>query len=531
MITSTGHQPDAAVTPAPTPALESLRHAFGADFRLALRPASERWQYADSNPLTALHEQPLPPGISEACDQVLRSRTPCVTRNQPQGHMVVVPLPNPESGGHVAVGEVHNAPADWLQRMADLWVAAAYAQQRADRLRTENDFFAEQLSDDLEELTFLRSMVEHLEVSDHSNDLMALAQSTLPLLNDSIKAECLALLMAPEGVDLVNAVPSICIGARPLPEALLMRIVERFGSSAMDRPVVKNGLSTNPKGEDGCDLREFVLVPVASRSRQMGWLLAVNRYWSDEERPESEWPLSQLEFGSSEASLLSTTASILATHASNLDLFREKEQILVSVVRSLVSALDAKDEYTCGHSERVALYGRILAKQAGCDDDACERLYMTGLLHDVGKIGVSDAILNKDGKLTQEEFAEIMRHPDEGWAILHDLEQLRYVLPGVLFHHERVDGTGYPDGLAGSEIPLDGRLLAIVDAYDAMTSDRPYRSGMPPERAQEILRSGAGTQWDAELVGHFFAALDAIEHVRRTYQLRQRPGRQRGCSN
>ena len=143
------------------------------------------------------------------------------------------------------------------------------------------------------------------------------------------------------------------------------------------------------------------------------------------------------------------------------------------MVRSLVSALDAKDEYTCGHSERVALYGKILAEQAGYTEEERDRLYLTGLLHDVGKIGVSDAVLKKADKLTDEEFAEIKRHPDEGWAILQDLKQLQYVLPGVLFHHERVDGAGYPDGLAGTEIPKDGRLLAIVDAYDAMTSDRP----------------------------------------------------------
>ena len=205
--------------------------------------------------------------------------------------------------------------------------------------------------------------------------------------------------------------------------------------------------------------------------------------------------------------------------------------MLVNVVRSLVSALDAKDEYTCGHSERVAEYAKLVGEELGLDEAACDRIYMTGLLHDVGKIGVSDAVLKKAGRLTDEEFAEIRRHPDEGWAILHDLPQLRYVLPGVLFHHEQVSGGGYPDGLKGQDIPLEGRLLAIVDAYDAMTSDRPYRKGMPSEKAQEILRNGAGTQWDAELIQKFFDAFDRIESFQNSYQLRERPLRQHGCSS
>jgi HD-GYP domain-containing protein (c-di-GMP phosphodiesterase class II) len=161
----------------------------------------------------------------------------------------------------------------------------------------------------------------------------------------------------------------------------------------------------------------------------------------------------------------------------------------------------------------------------GYDEEACERLYLTGLLHDVGKIAVSDAVLNKPGRLTDEEFAEIKRHPDEGWNILCELEQLGYVLPGVLHHHERSDGGGYPDGLVGEDIPIDGRVLAVADAYDAMTSDRAYREGMSQEQAEEILRGGAGTQWDADVIQAFFEIVDQIVALRESYQPRQRPVR------
>jgi HD-GYP domain-containing protein (c-di-GMP phosphodiesterase class II) len=147
------------------------------------------------------------------------------------------------------------------------------------------------------------------------------------------------------------------------------------------------------------------------------------------------------------------------------------------------------------------------------------------LLHDVGKIGVSDSTLRKPDKLTDEEFAEIKRHPDEGWAILRDLEQLSYVLPGVLHHHERVSGGGYPDGLTGDSIPLDARIMAVADAYDAMTSDRAYRGGMPHERAIEILRQGAGTQWDADVVAAFLSVIEDIIAIRYGYRQVERSAR------
>jgi HD-GYP domain-containing protein (c-di-GMP phosphodiesterase class II) len=147
------------------------------------------------------------------------------------------------------------------------------------------------------------------------------------------------------------------------------------------------------------------------------------------------------------------------------------------------------------------------------------------LLHDVGKIGVRDAVLRKPGPLTDEEFEEIKQHPDKGWQILHELVPLQHVLHGVLHHHEQFDGHGYPDQLAGHAIPLHGRILAVCDAYDAMTSDRPYRTGMPQERAESILRSGAGKQWDPELIDAFFRCMPDILQIKQTY--RPRPSVQR----
>jgi HD-GYP domain-containing protein (c-di-GMP phosphodiesterase class II) len=274
-------------------------------------------------------------------------------------------------------------------------------------------------------------------------------------------------------------------------------------------------------------IRQFLMVPIAAGTRSFGWFVAVNR--ATDGRKWAPSPLLQLghdEFGTWEASLLSTAASLLASHASNLELIREKEQLLVNTVRSLVTALDAKDAYTRGHSERVAMFSKRIAETLGYDAAAAERLYLSGLLHDVGKIGVSDAVLRKPDKLTPEEFAEIKKHPDEGWFILRDLEQMRYVLPGVLHHHEQVNGSGYPDGLAGKNIPLDARIMAVADAYDAMTSDRAYRAGMPHDKAIGILREGAGSQWDSEVVSAFVSVVDDIMAIRYGYRPAERQARQ-----
>lgn len=513
-----------------------LEETFACDFHFVSRSAEGVFQWVAADVLGPDRAIQLTEAHHQACSQALQSREAqviCLADQHQGGNpttLIAIPLVGRAATPQVACGEIADVSTETLARTARLWLTAWQSKQQAERYQMENEYFAEQLSEDLEELTFLRSMVAHLEVSGADNDLLALAESTLPLLNESVKAECLSLLMIHDVDDPLDATPTIINGPRVVSDALLSKIVRWFGSAALERPVVKNQLSATPEGQKIGGVREFVLVPISARNRHMGWLLAINRVHSSQRYQDQKWPLSQTEFGTSEASLLSTSASILATHASNLDLFREKEQILVNVVRSLVSALDAKDEYTCGHSERVALFGRLLAEQVGYDEKACERLYMTGLLHDVGKIGVRDSVLKKDGALTEEEFAEIKRHPDEGWAILQDLEQLRYVLPGVLYHHERFDGAGYPDGLVGEAIPLDGRILAVVDAYDAMTSDRPYRPGMPAERAQQILRDGAGTQWDAGLIDAFFQALPRIERLRRNYRVRDRVERDPACS-
>lgn len=173
---------------------------------------------------------------------------------------------------------------------------------------------------------------------------------------------------------------------------------------------------------------------------------------------------------------------------------------MISTMRRVV---DAKDTYTRGHSDRVSYYAFYLARSLGHDPTFCEQARIAGLFHDVGKLSIPDDILLKPGKLTEEELQVIKAHPRSGADLLSVLSQLRPILPAVLSHHERVDGHGYPDGLLGSQIPEMARIIAVVDTFDAMTSDRQYRKALPLRRAVEELNRCKGTQLDGQIVDKF----------------------------
>ncbi|MBP3826045.1 MAG: response regulator [Butyrivibrio sp.] len=174
----------------------------------------------------------------------------------------------------------------------------------------------------------------------------------------------------------------------------------------------------------------------------------------------------------------------------------ELESLSVHVVQTLAEAIDAKDNYTNGHSTRVAMYSKEIAKRYGYSPERQEEIYMMGLLHDVGKIGIPDSIINKPGRLTDEEYAIIKEHPAKGAKILSKVVEMPGLVTGARWHHERYDGKGYPDGLKGGDIPEEARIIAVVDAYDAMTSNRSYREIIPRERVINELNRGMGTQFD-----------------------------------
>lgn len=175
---------------------------------------------------------------------------------------------------------------------------------------------------------------------------------------------------------------------------------------------------------------------------------------------------------------------------------KENERISLHIVHTLAETIDAKDRYTNGHSTRVADYAREIGRRNGYTIKQQDELYMMGLLHDIGKIGISDAVLNKPGKLSNQEFDMIKTHPVVGGRILRNIEELPNLFTGARWHHERYDGTGYPDGLIGREIPEEARIIAVADAYDAMTSRRSYREALPQEDVRAEIERCSGTQFD-----------------------------------
>lgn len=194
------------------------------------------------------------------------------------------------------------------------------------------------------------------------------------------------------------------------------------------------------------------------------------------------------------------------------------ERISMQIVKTLSGAIDAKDTYTNGHSTRVAEYSKEIARRAGFSEEKLNDIYMMGLLHDVGKIGVPDAIINKPAKLTDEEYSIIQNHPVMGAKILKNITDFPKLSTGARWHHERYDGKGYPDGISGEDIPMEARIIATADAYDAMSSRRSYRDALPQSQVRSEVEKGKGTQFDPVFAEIMLSMIDEDTD----YQMREK---------
>jgi HD-GYP domain-containing protein (c-di-GMP phosphodiesterase class II) len=185
----------------------------------------------------------------------------------------------------------------------------------------------------------------------------------------------------------------------------------------------------------------------------------------------------------------------------------ENRQLFMDSIEMIAAAVDAKDPYTKGHSGRVAQFSVILAKEIGLPEEEVDKIRISATLHDVGKIGIEDRVLKKPGVLTNEEFEIMKRHTVMGYEIVRQVKQLNEMLPGIRWHHEALNGRGYPDGIKGDELPLMTRIIAVADTFDAITTDRPYQAGSEFPKALEILRKHAGTKYDPLVVDAMDSAL------------------------
>jgi HD-GYP domain-containing protein (c-di-GMP phosphodiesterase class II) len=268
------------------------------------------------------------------------------------------------------------------------------------------------------------------------------------------------------------------------------------GRAVLDRrpcPIsdISNSPYKNSEFARAHGLRSLVSVPLIFKDRAVGGMTVYSS--------------SVDSFGANEVGLLLAMGSQVAAVLENGLLLRDTVSTLVSLAR----AVEAKDPYTHGHSERVTAYAAILAERIGVSSRDVEMIKQVGPMHDIGKIGVSESVLLKPAELNEAEWDAMRRHPVIGENIVSSIRRFQPGLFLVRNHHERIDGRGYPDGLSGEEIPLTVRIVAISDAYDAMTTTRPYRGALAPEAALSELEANAGTQFDADLVGAFRELADA----------------------
>ncbi len=287
-----------------------------------------------------------------------------------------------------------------------------------------------------------------------------------------------------------SAVPGLQAGARlslyhsAAGDALNKRktvSIENLGTlqkpGQLDRILSEAGIAT------------LLAVPLVSRDTVKGVLLLGDR------QPGG--------FAREETFVIEKIASQISVALENAKLYEDMKNLFISTVSSLANAIDAKSPWTKGHSERVMNIAAEIAQEMELSELFVEQIKIAGLLHDIGKIGILEALLEKPDKISDEQFPPMLLHPEKGVAILSPIEQLQDVLPAIRHHHEQYNGTGYPDGLKGEEIPLQARIVAVADAFDAMVSDRPYKKGFSVNKALKVLEKGAGSQFDPVVVECF----------------------------
>ena len=406
----------------------------------------------------------------------------------------------PDDAGRTAALLPHPAPTGLPPaRLADVVRAFHADLSRADADARTLDAFSAGLSQSYEEVTFLFRIARLLNAPD---DPPAAIDALCRQLLDVVPFGWINLYFRPLPVVLPELRGrALSAGTAPCPPADLVNAAVRCcaGTESFARPRV---LAPPTDALAAATGGEVLAVPVAHDRQCVAVLLAGNRHLLDPE------------VTSGDMKFLGAVADLLGVFHENMCRFAEQREMSLGTVRSLANAIDAKDAYTRGHSERVALLCAQLAAATGADPTTVDRYRIAGLIHDVGKIGVPEAVLCKAGKLTDDEYKSIQRHPTIGVTILRDVPGLADVMAGVLHHHERFDGRGYPRGLKGTDIPLIARCMALADTFDAMSSNRSYRSALPREQVLAEITRNAGVQFDPDLAAVFvtldFTTFDAL---------------------
>ncbi len=373
------------------------------------------------------------------------------------------------------------------------------------------DMVSSELAQTYEELVLLHKLSTNMKVTEADSNFLQMACDYLTdivfvegiaiLLEKTIEDEQQWVIAAGSGlIDMDDQMAAILHGRLTEEinggkEALLDSEID--SAFKYDWPSrIKNIIAVPFFGKDNSDSH------CAGRTRNgnsiTGLMVAINR-------------IGKQDFDSTDVKLFNSVAGGCAVFIENGRLFKDLKELFIGSLKALTSSIDAKDKYTHGHSERVAFISRWIAERLSdkepMEQEQIHKIYLAGLLHDIGKIGVEEALLRKNGKLTEEEFDRVKKHPSIGAGILREIKPMRDIVSGVLCHHERVDGRGYPNGLQGEQIPLMGKIVGLADCFDAMTSKRTYRDAMTVEQALAEIEKGLGTQFDEKL-GRIFLDSD-----------------------
>jgi putative nucleotidyltransferase with HDIG domain len=331
------------------------------------------------------------------------------------------------------------------------------------------------------------------EVMADARDLPSIADAALATILDVTAADRAALLLRRDGSDSSEAdvaasrLRDPAQGPFTLSRTLVYDTITK-GVSTFARDASSDARFAGGQSVIGYGIRSVMCVPLRTTDQILGALYVDSRSGPGR-------------FSEEDLELLAAIGNHTGVALHRVRLIGELERLLLDTVRAIAATIDAKDGYTHRHSERVAALATRIAAEMGLNTDTQEVAQLSALLHDVGKIAVPDSILNKPGKLTQEEFAEMRKHPVHGARILANIQSpmVSAVLPGVRYHHEKWDGSGYPEGLRGDEIPVLGRLLGVADFLDALTSARAYHSPKSVDEVVQLIANGAGSQFDPEI--------------------------------
>lgn len=272
-------------------------------------------------------------------------------------------------------------------------------------------------------------------------------------------------------------------------EGIASWVARKGGAVIVDEVTDDRRFAAKVDQMTGYQTHTMIVASVATKDKMWGVLEVLNKYDG--------------RFTNDDLEMVQALANQVAIAIENAAIHQEMRQVFLGVTMALADALEQRDSYTGGHTRRVHEYSLAIAERMELDRESLDNLRLAAIMHDIGKVGVSDQVLRKPYRLNEEEFCEMCRHPEMGKNIIAHLPALEKVVPGVLYHHEQYDGSGYPYKLKAEQIPLHARIIAVADAFDAMTSDRPYRKALSFETAFKELKRCAGQQFDPQLVAIF----------------------------